>query len=324
MGKETTASGQNATAMGLNAEASRKNATAMGNGSFAAGSAATAMGAGDATGEVATAMGTGTANAEYATAMGRNTTASGERATAMGAFSQAEGNSATAMGNSAVASGDYATAMGLETEAATNHSLTIGRLNDANSFFNTNYLFVAGNGSDGNRSDALVLFRNGDLEISGTLTESSDRRLKTGIEPLGENVLGKLRELRPVRFEFKNQRTHPSGRQIGLIAQDVRKEFPALVSNGADGMLSLAYPKLTAVLLKGLQEQQVALDERESQISSLRVENKQIKKRLAALETKIERSTAYLAGLTGPWGIGLLIALGLGGLGGTLLARRRT
>jgi hypothetical protein len=58
---------------------------------------------------------------------------------------------------------------------------------------------VVDNGAIGNRSDALVLDENGNLTIDGTLTQNadtSDRRLKTGIEPLREAVLRTLAELR--------------------------------------------------------------------------------------------------------------------------------
>jgi hypothetical protein len=233
------------------------------------------------------------------------------------------------MGNGTTASGVNAVAMGNNTIAATPNSLTIGRNNNANQNAGGG-LFVAGNGnSTGNRSDALVLGLEGDLTISGSLNENSDRRLKTAVEPLGGDILQQLRELRPVRFEFKNQKTHPSGKQLGLIAQDVRTEFPELVSKGSGGMLSLAYPKLTAVLLKGLQEQQAQIDRHQAQldakdrrIAELEAENEAIKERLAALEKKVAADGPAMAGLVGPWGLGLL--LGLAGLGAGLLWRRRT
>jgi hypothetical protein len=184
----------------------------------------------------ATAMGFGTtASSEVATAMGEETTASGSDATAIGSGTTASGIVATAMGTKTTASGAEATAMGLRTTAATGQSLSIGAYNSANTSAD-NTLFVAGNGSvSSSRSDALVLKESGNLTISGTLTESSDRRLKTQVEPIGDGILQKLGDLHPVRYKFRNQQTHPSGEQIGLIAQDVREEFPALVTEGSAG-----------------------------------------------------------------------------------------
>jgi hypothetical protein len=303
--------GEQSVAFGLDTEASGNNATAMGQGTTANGYAATAMGQGT------------TANGYAATAMGQGTIARGDAATAIGEGSRASEPGATAIGDEAKAFGGAATAIGDHVRAATDSSLSTGYCNSAN-FSSDNSLFVVGNGtistgSCDSRSDALVLEQNGDLTISGGLNENSDRRLKTGIEPIGEDVLRKLSRLRPVRYKFKNQSTHPSGVQIGLVAQDVQKEFPALVTEGSGGMLSLAYPKMTAVLLKGIQEQQAELETKKQEIANLKAENEEIKKRLAALER--QHSSALPAGLAGP--LGLAVLFGLGGLIVGILWRRR-
>jgi hypothetical protein len=253
------------------------------------------------------------ASAGSAVAFGNGTTASTEQATAMGDQTTASGAASTAMGRFTFATGNQATAMGFLARAATDYSLSIGQCNSTSTSAD-NTLFVAGNGSFSNgscsRSDALVLDRSGNLTISGSLTQNSDRRLKTGIEPLEGDILEKLADLRPVRYEFKNQEAHPSGEQIGLIAQDVQKEFPQLVREGSGGMLSLAYPKLTAILLKGVQEQQAELETKKQEIAKLKAENEEIKERLAALER--QHSSALPAGLAGP--LGLAILFGFGGL----------
>ena len=216
-----------------------------------------------------------------------------------------------AFGQNTEASGDHSAAMGNGTTAATNQSLTIGAYNSANTSAN-NFLLVAGNGSGSNsRSDALVLDKDGNLEISGTLTQNSDRRLKSSVEPIGEEILGRLAELRPVRFEFRDSDTHPSGEQLGLIAQDVQAEFPELVSEGAGGMLSLSYSKLTAVLLKGIQEQQTQIEGQQATIDSLKQQVRQIesvKKRLAVLEAQEQPATAGWTGALPLRSLALLFA----------------
>jgi len=314
--------GDHSVAFGVDTKASGGSATATGSGTTASGKRAMATGnATTASGQNAMAVGWGTtASGRSATAMGYFTTASRFRAVAMGNQTTASGSESTAMGINTIASGTAATVMGDSTIAATDHSLSIGQSNSANTSTD-NTLFVAGNGSLYSRSDALVLDQSGNLTISGTLTESSDRRLKTNIEPLGEGTLRKLGQIRPVRYEFTDQTTHPNGPQIGLIAQEVRKKFPALVSKGANGMLSLSYSKLTAVLLKGLQEQQREIDAQKTQIATLRAKNEAIKaqqatlkKRVAALEAKSGGST--LAGLSPVSGL-LLALMALGGLLGT-------
>ena len=216
-----------------------------------------------------------------------------------------------AFGENTEASGDHSAAMGQETTAATNQSLTIGAYNSANTSAD-NSLLVAGNGSgSSSRSDALVLDKSGNLEISGSLNENSDRRLKSSVEPIDEGILGRLAELRPVRFEFKDSDTHPSGEQLGLIAQDVQAEFPELVSEGAGGMLSLSYSKLTAVLLKGIQEQQTQIEGQQATIDSLKQQVRQIesvKKRLAVLEAQEQPATAGWTGALPLRSLALLFA----------------
>jgi hypothetical protein len=243
--------------------------------------------------------------------------------------------SSTAMGFGTKANATTSTVMGRGTVTETPNSLSIGECNDANNVSATgSTLLAVGNGSyDQNTdscistSDALVLDDTGTLTVSSQNT-FSDRRLKTKIDPLNDGVLRKLGEIRPVRYQFKNQETHPSGDQVGLIAQDVRKEFPEIVSEGAGGMLSLAYSKFTAVLLKGLQEQQAQIEgqtaqlkTQEEQITELQKENKQIKERLAALEARSFGSVA--AGWTGPWGLITALSFLVGGLSGALLWREQ-
>ena len=312
-------------ALGVDTKASNFGSMAIGEETIASGIDATAMGfRTTASGDLATTMGNNTtANAQSATAMGNNTTASGDQSTAIGLDTEASGSNAVAMGTMTIANDNNAVAMGFSNVTGPDHSLATGRCNTAIS----NALVEVGNGplnSAGDACDsfsnALTLSENGDLEIAGSLTENSDRRLKTDIQPLGEASLGALREIDPVRFHFKDERTHPDGAQIGLIAQEVQSEFPELVSEGDDGMLSLSYTKFSAVLLKGLQEQQSTINQQEERIATLEAENKEIKERLAALEA--QESSPAAAGLMGSWGLALL--LGLGGLAGGVLWRRRS
>jgi hypothetical protein len=310
-GSDPIASGSSSAAMGRDTEASGDESTAMGSLSLASGEHSTAMGQGT------------TASGDESTAIGDGTEASGNSATAMGDGTEANGPQSTAMGYETTASGHESTAMGRRTDAATEASLSIGVYNDANRGNDdddqtTGPLFVVGNGTSvTSRSDALVLDRTGNLTIAGTLTENSDRRLKEQIQPLRSGVLGALGDIEPVRFRFKNEETHPSGTQLGLIAQEVQAQFPALVSEGASGHLSVSYSKFTAVLLKGLQEQQAEIARLEAKVNRM----DQLEARLATLEQK---DTSRLAALGGPWLAAALLAIGLLGLGLFVQRQQRT
>tara|TARA_Y100001951_G_C11275939_1_gene261939 strand:- start:185 stop:1303 length:1119 start_codon:yes stop_codon:yes gene_type:complete len=107
--------------------------------------------------------------------------------------------------------------------------------------------------------------------FSGSTT--SDRRLKTDIEELKDN-LDIVMSLEPVRFDWliKDKST-----DIGLIAQDVQKVIPEVVkevdSIGATGeflandtMLTIDYSKLVTVLIGAVQELQEKIEYLEAKI----------------------------------------------------------
>lgn len=88
--------------------------------------------------------------------------------------------------------------------------------------------------------------------------------------------MSKVLKLQGVTFLW-NKEGYPDkgfteGSQIGLVAQDVEKVIPEVVSTNAEGYKSLSYEKLTAVLIEAIKE--------------LKVENEQLKSRVSALEKK--------------------------------------
>ncbi|MCC5930644.1 MAG: tail fiber domain-containing protein [Cyclobacteriaceae bacterium] len=127
---------------------------------------------------------------EHSIAMGFDPSASGLFTLAMGAFTNAEGAFSTAIGSSATASGGWSVAMGSTVSALGGASLATGSNTIALTYaeavfgqFNTEYnsfsgpntwnfndrLFVVGNGtSPQNRSDALVLLKNGNLGLGNS------------------------------------------------------------------------------------------------------------------------------------------------------------
>ncbi|MDD5347388.1 MAG: tail fiber domain-containing protein [Candidatus Omnitrophica bacterium] len=94
----------------------------------------------------------------------------------------------------------------------------------------------------------------------------SDISLKKNIRPI-ENPLDKVERLEGVRYEWKQD-----GRSgIGLIAQDVERVFPELVSTDEGSSLkSMEYANLVAVLIEAVKEQQRQIRRLESDISGLK------------------------------------------------------
>jgi len=194
----------------------------------------------------------------------------------------------------------FSIAAGIETEARAVASLVVGRYNviqgNPDSWVATDPLFVAGNGtSDAARSNALTLYKNGDLTIAGTLTQSSDARLKEEIEPL-EGVLDRVLRLQPVTFRFREDVNRSREKQIGLLAQEVAEEFPELVKAEADGYLSLSYTQLAAVLVQALREQEARHQaELAAQVEAHAAELAAQAERFAALESRLAELERLLA-----------------------------
>lgn len=82
----------------------------------------------------------------------------------------------------------------------------------------------------------------GNLTVTGDITSPSDERLKSNIEPL-LNASDIIAKLGGFRFMMNAKQ------QIGVIAQHVQKVLPELVRTDEEGFLSVAYDKLTAVLI---------------------------------------------------------------------------
>lgn len=220
LGESTTASGWGSTTMGTYSIASGESSTAMGHFANASGSYSTAIGyTATASGFSSTAMGSMTnASGDSSTAMGYYTLASGASSIAMGEGSSASGDSSTAMGEGSNASGYSSTALGFYTEAMGPGELVVGHYNlteaplpydewDPTTWPATGQLFVVGNGTHyALRSNALVVRRNGNTEVSGNLLSSgTDNTLPnqalTGASSILTQGLADGRYVRPAALD---------------------------------------------------------------------------------------------------------------------------
>ena len=85
----------------------------------------------------------------------------------------------------------------------------------------------------------------GTIVFSGNITVSSDMRLKDNIKPLGDTMIDIL------KLDGKSY-TRDGRDEIGLLAQDVQLVYPELVSEDANGMLSVNYQAYQAILINGI------------------------------------------------------------------------
>lgn len=112
--------------------------------------------------------------------------------------------------------------------------------------------------------------QSGDIWIAGTVTQASDLRLKTNVQTL-DHALEKVTRLRGVSYNWKSdpERQTP---QIGLIAQELEQVYPEFVHNNQDGMKSVNYAQLTAVLIEAIKELNAEIEQLKQENLELHVE----------------------------------------------------
>ncbi len=124
----------------------------------------------------------------------------------------------------------------------------------------------------------------------GGYHDLSDARFKTNISELS-GALGKVESLRGVSFDWKKDQHPeldlPSGRQIGLIAQEVEKVVPEVVSSDENGTRSVAYGSLVPVLIEAVKEQQKQIESKDARIDDLQ---KQIDELRAMIKRQTEKN----------------------------------
>ena len=240
----------------------------------------TAFGYGtQATGNASFSAGEGTeASGSHGVVFGKNTVASGSFSTALGFETDATDYGSFVIG-SYNSSGSSATSAASFSTSAPAFVIGNGTASNAKSdafkvLFNGNTT-VAGditvtgndmtfgngetisNASDGTvtiTSETVSLSSNAtignDLTVSGDIVVSSDARLKANIVSLGSTLA------RLLLIDGKTYTMKKDGKQkIGVLAQDIQKVFPELVSEDDNEMLAVNYQGLVPVLINALKEQ---------------------------------------------------------------------
>ena len=248
------------------------------------GRANTATGSGALFGEATGGTGLGTGGGNTATgfdALDHNTT--GDENTAAGADalqSNTTGGSNIGIGSFAgtnLTTGDNNIDIGNEGVAAESNTIRIGtkgvQTRTVIAGINNSPIFAS--------SVPVVVNINGRLGI-----QASSARFKRDIRDMGE-ASDRLMKLRPVTFRYKED---PAGTpQYGLIAEEVARVYPELVSYGADGKVeTVAYHLLPAMLLNELQKQIRENQRRAEQIGRLTAT-------VAEAEARAERKDLQIA-----------------------------
>lgn len=139
-----------------------------------------------------------------------------------------------------------------------------------------NNLIIEGNVGIGLTHPEYALHINGLIWSSSGTGGGSDIRWKTNFSEI-INPLNDISKIRGLYFDWKHNdpiMKFPKNRQIGVIAQEVEKVYPELVYTDKNGYKSVAYDKLSAVLLESVKQ--------------LQLHNCKLENRLESLENKLQ------------------------------------
>ena len=118
--------------------------------------------------------------------------------------------------------------------------------------------FNGGYGSTGATIDTNGnYFADGNITISGTVTQGSDANLKTNVETIDGS---KVFEMRGVSFMKLRQEG------AGVIAQELQAIAPALVHTDKNGFLSVSYMDLCGYFIEAIKLQKTEIDQLKNEI----------------------------------------------------------
>jgi hypothetical protein len=102
----------------------------------------------------------------------------------------------------------------------------------------------------------------GSMTASGDVIAYSDERVKENVKTI-DNALEKVNKLRGVEYnKIGEEKQH-----VGVIAQEVEKILPQVVTEDEEGMKGVAYGNIVGVLIEAIKEQQKQIDELKSLIN---------------------------------------------------------
>ena len=127
-------------------------------------------------------------------------------------------------------------------------------------------LTTDGNVGIGKTSPTEKLDVNGNITATGNITSASDITLKENIELITDPIK-KVKGLGGYTFNKKGEDL----RMVGLIAQEVQKVLPEAVHENQEGIKSLAYGNMVALLVECIKKQDERIETLEKTIEKLKL-----------------------------------------------------
>ena len=114
---------------------------------------------------------------------------------------------------------------------------------------------------------------NGRLDAGNDVVaySSSDIRFKKNTTPI-QDALFKIQQLQGIEFDWiPDEENHGyEGHDVGVIAQEVEKVLPEVVTTRNSGYKAVKYEKMIPLLIEGIKEQQTQIEELKQQIEEIK------------------------------------------------------
>ena len=106
------------------------------------------------------------------------------------------------------------------------------------------------------------------LQVTGEVFAyySSDERLKDNVKPI-ENAIDKIKMIGGYEFDWNSLSRTNSGHDVGVIAQEIEKVLPEVVTTKNDGFKGVRYEKLTSLLIQANKELIQRVEELEEKLN---------------------------------------------------------
>jgi len=116
--------------------------------------------------------------------------------------------------------------------------------------------------SEAGNAQFLSKISGSQIEASGDVIafSSSDRELKDDIKPI-ENPLEKMEKIGGYTFDWNDKQQTYTGKDVGVIAQEIQEVLPELVTERDNGYLAVKYEKIVPLLIESVKELKKEIDD---------------------------------------------------------------
>lgn len=142
----------------------------------------------------------------------------------------------------------------------------------------------------------------------GTVSLTSDRRLKENITSISSDALDRVMQLKPVSYNYKNIEgsifTGSDEVQEGFLADELQAVIPSAVAGKKDALtsdgdiqpLTVDIAPVVAVLTKAMQEQQTTIADLKLQIENLEIQNLKVQTDNEQLKQQVKNYQSQITG----------------------------